>query len=237
MAVERLYRQRTQTIRTALTATLSPTPLKSLSILLIDDHLLFRKGIAAAIKDIQPGWTFTEASNGEQALEIATSGRFDIALVDVQMSIMGGIEFTRRAKALHRNLPIIILTQFDELSLIMHFFQIGVSGFLFKNSEPLEVVKAIETIIAEGRYMNDIMLRAMESSVGIHASDRVRLDLSQRDKDIIRLLQLGKNSKQIASVLNLSEASIESYRKDLLHKTQTKNVAELVSLAHRTGII
>lgn len=211
--------------------------MKSLSILLVDDHLLFRKGIAAAINDVRPDWIFIEAANGAQALELASGNRFDIALVDVQMPIMGGIELTRRLKILYPDLPVIILTQFDEQSLILHFVQMGVNGFLCKNSEPDEVVDAVEVILLEGRYVNDTMLKAMEVSVGTTASDRVRLDLSPRDKDIIMLLKQGKNSKQIASLLHLSETSIESYRKDLLHKTQTRNVAELVSLAHRTGII
>ena len=215
----------------------NPRNLKPLSILLVDDHLLFRKGIAAAITDIRPDWTFIEAGNGTQALELASCKTFDIALVDVQMPIMGGIEFTRRSKTLYPDLPVAILTQFEETSLIVHFHQIGVNAFLCKNSDPDEVVQAIETVCSEGRYVNDTFLRAMETSVGIMASDRVRLDLSPRDKDIILLLRQGKNSKQIANLLHLSETSIESYRKDLLHKTQTRNVAELVSLAHRTGII
>lgn len=206
--------------------------MKSVNGLMIDDHLLFRKGIAAAINGIRPGWTFTEASNGSEALDRISEQRFDVALVDVQMPVMGGIEFTRRIKIFHQDLPVIILTQFDEQSLIQHFLQMGVNGFLFKNSEPEELVNAIEIVIEGGRYMNDTMLKAMEISVG-----GVNLNLSARDKEIIGLLRQGKNSKQIAGLLKLSEASIESYRKDLLHKTRTRNVAELVSLAHRTGIL
>jgi len=211
--------------------------LKPLSILLVDDHLLFRKGIVAAINDIRQDWTFSEASNGAQALELASNNHFDIALFDVQMPIMGGIELTRRVKILYPELPVIILTQFDEQSLIVHFLQMGVNGFLCKNSEPDEVVEAVEVILRDGRYENDTITRALEVSVGSIPSDRVRLDLSPRDKNIILLLRQGKNSKQIAVLLHLSETSIESYRKDLLHKTQTRNVAELVSLAHRTGIL
>jgi len=211
--------------------------LKSPTILLVDDHLLFRKGLSAAINDIRPDWTFLEAGNGAQALELVGSESIDIALVDVQMPLMGGIEFTRRSKTMHPELPIIIVTQFDELSLLTHFLQIGVNGFLYKNSEPAEAIDAIETICREGRYVNNIMLRAMEVSVSLAPSERAQLDLSQRDRDIIRLLRQGKNSKQIANLLGLSETSIESYRKDLLHKTRTRNVAELVSFAHRTGII
>lgn len=211
--------------------------MKSPTILLVDDHLLFRKGLSAAINDIRPDWKFLEAGNGAQALELVGSESIDIALVDVQMPLMGGIEFTRRSKTMHPELPIIIVTQFDELSLLTHFLQIGVNGFLYKNSEPAEAIDAIETICREGRYVNNIMLRAMEVSVSLAPSERAQLDLSPRDRDIIRLLRQGKNSKQIANLLGLSETSIESYRKDLLHKTRTRNVAELVSFAHRTGII
>jgi len=211
--------------------------LKSISCLLVDDHLLFRKGIAAAINDIRPDWNFTEASNGAEALDRVSAQQFDVALVDVQMPVMGGIEFTRRTKNFLPELPVIILTQFDEQSLILHFLQMGVNGFMFKNSEPEELVEAIESVIQDGRYVNATMIKAMEMSVGNAHPAKVSLDLSPRDKEIISLLRQGKNSKQIASLLNLSEASIESYRKDLLHKTRTRNVAELVSLAHRTGIL
>jgi DNA-binding NarL/FixJ family response regulator len=211
--------------------------LKSFNGLMVDDHLLFRKGLASAINGIRPEWTFTEAGNGSEALDRIGEQRFDIVLVDVQMPVMGGIEFTRRVKTFHPDLPVIILTQFDEQSLILHFLQMGVNGFMCKNNEPQELVEAIEVILEHGRYVNDTMIKAMEVSVGTTPTGRVRLDLSPRDKEIISLLRQGKNSKQIAGLLHLSEASIESYRKDLLHKTRTRNVAELVSLAHRTGIL
>ena len=204
---------------------------------MVDDHLLFRKGLAAAINDIRPHWTFTEASNGGEALDHINTSLFDIALVDVQMPVMGGMEFTRRVKVFYPELPVIVLTQFDEQSLILHFLQMGVNGFLCKNSEPDELVDAIEIILERGRYVNETMIKAMEVAVGTAAASRVKLDLSPRDREIISLLRQGKNSKQIASLLHLSETSIESYRKDLLHKTKTRNVAELVSLAHRTGIL
>lgn len=211
--------------------------MKPISVLLVDDHLLFRKGIAAAINDIRPFWNFTEASNGAEALDLSGVKQFDIALVDVQMPVMGGMELVRQFKLSYPDLPVIILTQFDEQSLILHFYQMGVNGFMYKNSEPEEVVKAIEITLERGRYMNETMIKVMEVSIDATSDNRVRLDLSQRDRDIISLLRHGKNSKQIASLLNLSETSIESYRKDLLHKTKTHNVAELVSLAHRTGIL
>jgi DNA-binding NarL/FixJ family response regulator len=109
---------------------------------------------------------------------------------------------------LHPDLPLIILTQFDEQSLILHFLEMGVNGFLCKNSDPEEVIGAINVILERGRYMNEVMIKALEVSVAVTATSRVKLDLSQRDREIISLLRQGKNSRQIAALLNLSETII-----------------------------
>lgn len=211
--------------------------MKFLNVLLTDDHQLFRKGLIAALKDCRPTWKFTEASNGAEAINILGQGGVDLVLMDVQMPGMGGFEATRIIKRTYPDLPVVMITQFEEQSLILHFLQMGTNGFLSKNTDPDKVVEAIEVVITQGKFVNEIMMNALEISVGTTPRARVRLDLSNRDKDIITLLKQGKNSKQIASLLHLSEASVESYRKDLLHKTQTRNVAELVSLVHRTGIV
>jgi DNA-binding NarL/FixJ family response regulator len=211
--------------------------MKSIHVLLTDDHLLFRKGLIAALTDIRSHWKFTEAANGAQAVEILSHGEIDVVIMDVQMPVMGGFEAARIVKRNYPDVPVLMLTQFEEQSLILHFLQMGVNGFLSKNSDPEKVVEAIEVVFNRERFVNDQMLRALEVSIGTTPCARVRLDLSSRDRDIILLLKQGKNSRQIATHLQLSEASIESYRKDLLHKTRTRNVAELVSLVHRTGLV
>lgn len=211
--------------------------MKSINVLVTDDHQLFRKALITALKDIRPNWKFIEAANGNEALSHISAGGIDIVLMDVQMPVMGGFETTRAIKRDYPDLRVIMLTQFEEQSLILHFLQMGINGFLSKNVDPDKLVEAIEVVISKGKFVNDEMLKALEVSVGTTPRARVRLDLSNRDKDIILLLKQGKNSKQIASHLHLSEASVESYRKELLHKTRTRNVAELVSLVHRTGIV
>lgn len=199
--------------------------------------MLFRKGVIAVLQNSRPAWTMIEASNGEEAIKTVALDPPDVVLMDVQMPVMSGIEATKAIKRSAPDLPIIIITQFEETSLILHFLGLGVNGFMSKNSDPEQLVGAIELVLTSGKFVNQQMLKAMEVSIGKTPSSRVKLDLSLRDREIIYLLRQGKNTKEIASDLHLSEASIESYRKDLLHKTKTHNVAELVSFAHRTGLI
>lgn len=150
---------------------------------------------------------------------------------------MDGVEASKQIKKIHPELPVIILTQFDDNSLILHLLQLGINGFLLKNTDPQKVVEAIEMVMHNGKFISDQVARALETSVGMIPENKVRLDLSVRDKEIIHFLCLGMSTKEIADRMHLSETSVESYRKDLLHKTRTHNVAELISFAHRTGIL
>lgn len=211
--------------------------MKSIHVLVTDDHLLFRKGLIAALQDIRNDWKFYEASNGVQAADVLTKETIDVVLMDVQMPVMGGYEAVRSIRLSHPDVPILVLTQFDETSLIVHFLQMGISGYLSKNNDPEKLIEAIEVVFDRGQFINDEMVHARELADGITPGTRGRLDLSNRDKEIILLLKQGKSSKQIAFTLGLSETSVESYRKELLHKTRTRNVAELVSFVHRTGLI
>ncbi len=210
----------------------------ALHILIADDHRLFRKGLIAALKQARPEWLFTEAENGQEAFDyVRHENSTALVLLDVSMPVMNGLEACFKIKQVNPDLPIIMLTQFDERSLILHFLQIGVNGYLLKNSDPEKVIEAIEMVMQTGKYITEQIIEALEASVGTAPRNKVRLNLSSRDKEIIHLLGRGKSTKEIAGHMHLTETSIESYRKDLLHKTRTHNVAELISFAHRTGVL
>ena len=210
----------------------------ALHILIADDHRLFRKGLIAALKQARPEWLFTEAENGQEAFDyVRHENSTALVLLDVSMPVMNGLEACFNIKQVNPDLPIIMLTQFDERSLILHFLQIGVNGYLLKNSDPEKVIEAIEMVMQTGKYITEQIIEALEASVGTAPRNKVRLNLSSRDKEIIHLLGRGKSTKEIAGHMHLTETSIESYRKDLLHKTRTHNVAELISFAHRTGVL
>jgi DNA-binding NarL/FixJ family response regulator len=207
-------------------------------ILCVDDHRLFRKGVIAALKNLRDQWIFSEAENGKEALEIvAADNSICLVLLDVGMPVMDGLEACAKLKELHPQLPIIALSQFDDLALIFHLIHQGVNAYLLKNSEPELVVEAVEAVIGSGKYVTETMLNAMQAFVGFSPGNKILPDLSSRDREILNFLSHGLNTKQIASEMHLTETSIESYRKGLLQKTHTNNVAELISFAHRTGLL
>jgi DNA-binding NarL/FixJ family response regulator len=207
-------------------------------ILVADDHNLFRKGIISALSQFRPLWSFSEATNGEQAIQYVKQGiHIDLVLLDVSMPVMNGLEACRTIKQTHPDLPVIMITQFGEHALIQHLLQQGANSFLQKDADPEEVVDAIESVIHCGKFITVQIMNALEASVGISPENKVSLDLSARDKEIIHFLCRGMSTKEIASALHLTETSIESYRKNLLQKTRTHNVAELISFSHRTGLL
>src|SRR5690348_13128671 len=105
----------------------------SLHILFADDHLLFRKGVIAALKELRPLWQFTEAENGKEAVDIFRDKKsIQLVLLDVAMPVMDGVEACRTIKEGNADLPVIMLTQFNENSLILHLLQLGVNGYLLK---------------------------------------------------------------------------------------------------------
>lgn len=210
----------------------------ALHILLADDHILFRKGVIAVLKHLRPHWLFSEANNGQEAIQLITEKRsIDIVLLDIAMPIMGGLEACRKIKVSRPELPVIMLSQFDEDSLILHFLQMGVNGYILKDCSPDKVVEAIEIVKHTGKFINEQIIKALEASVGAKSDIKRRFDFSPRDQQIIHFLCLGMSTKEIAVQMHLTETSIESYRKDLLHKTRSHNVAELISFAYRTGIV
>ncbi|HEY8934572.1 MAG TPA: response regulator transcription factor [Cyclobacteriaceae bacterium] len=209
----------------------------SLHVLFADDHRLFRKGVIAALKELRPQWSYYEAENGQDAINMIASQSINIVLLDVSMPVMDGQETCRKIKQEYPDLPVIMLTMYEENSLILHLLQFGINGYLLKNTDPEKVVEAIEVVMKSGRYVTDRMIKAMETSVGVVPEKKVRLDLTPRDKEIINFLCRGLSTKAIASHMHLTETSVESYRKDLMQKTCTRNVAELISFAHRTGLL
>ncbi|MFO0266778.1 MAG: DNA-binding response regulator, partial [Cyclobacteriaceae bacterium] len=127
--------------------------------------------------------------------------------------------------------PVVILTQFEERSLAENARLYGISGFLVKNSEPEELKRALEVAVKGGVYYNDLLTKSAEGGL------TPNLALSSREMDVIRLLAAELTSAEIARQLNVSVETVITHRKKLLEKTKTRNVAELIGLAGKTGLL
>lgn len=202
-------------------------------VLICEDHLLMRRGLLRLLESLlSKGVNILEAENGWEALDrLQEHPDIDVILLDIQMAGINGIDTLREIRKRGIRVPVVILTQFEERSLAENARLYGISGFLVKNSEPEELKRALEVAVKGGVYYNDLLTKSAEGG------STPNLALSSREMDVIRLLAAGLTSAEIARQLNVSVETVITHRKKLLEKTKTRNVAELIGLAGKTGLL
>jgi DNA-binding NarL/FixJ family response regulator len=205
-------------------------------LLITDDHKLFRESLRLTIQTFHFSAVFYHAANGEEALKIIHSHSIDVVLLDVQMPVLNGIATMKLIKELPLKPHVIILTQFDDQALITNMLHLGANGFLSKDCEPEELERAILSVMNIGYFINELTSKVIHENIS-KSRDLASIEISKRELEVMVLLKDGKSSKEIASKLGLTLHTIESYRKSLMKKTHCKNVADVVSLAYRTGMV
>jgi len=209
--------------------------MNSLSILLTDDQSMFREGVELILKQHFPQAKLYQAGNGIEAIELISKQPIDLVLLDVNMPGMNGIEVARIILRDHPETRIIILTQYNGEAMISTLLKEGVHGFLLKNSSSSEIIKAIDTVWGQRAvYVTPSIHPSLSKSNTVEHSPSIFF--TKREAEILMYLKMGKSSKEIAERLSLKENTINSYREDMLQKTQTRNVAELISYAYQNGV-
>lgn len=206
-----------------------------ITLLLADDHKLFRQALRRVVDTFTQKYEIIEASNGREALEVLKEQRIDLLLLDIQMPVMNGIDVCKEIKRLQLNTRIIVLTMLDEAALVIHLLQIGVNGFLLKNTELEELENALEKTLTDGEYHSDFVSNIMKRYL-LYPEGFANLNLSPREFQLLELIKQGHSNKEIATHLKLELQTIESYRKTLMNKTKCRSTGELVSFAHKIGI-
>jgi DNA-binding NarL/FixJ family response regulator len=194
---------------------------KTIRILIVDDHKLFRRALITLISQFSISLKFHEASNGMEALQVLSKDAIDLVLLDIQMPEMGGIETLKQIRCDGKQTKVVVLTQFDDKSLIVYLLQLGANGFLFKACEPKELERAIVSVMKEGHYYNHQVLEALEHNLSCDEK-LTNLDISPREFQVMILLKEGKSNKEVAANLGLTVRTIESYRKRLIKKQTAK---------------
>jgi DNA-binding NarL/FixJ family response regulator len=210
--------------------------MKKAKLLVVDDHQLFRKSLVSLLSIFTINLTLFEVGSGLEALDKLNCEQIDIVLLDIQMPNLNGIDCLRKIKELYPQVKVIILTQFDEPALIVHLVALGADGFLLKDSSPNELEKAIATVIQDGHYFTELVHETLALNVGKNGEHLAQLDISPREFQVANLLKDGLGTNEIAEKLGLAPSTISSYRKSIMHKTKSKNIAELVKLLFATGL-
>lgn len=211
-----------------------------IKVAIADDQLLFRKGIEALINGFKNMKLVLEADSGRSLLEALEKEEPlpDVILLDLKMPDMNGMEASKLIHEKYPAIKIIILSVYDDQKFIIHLLELGVHGYLFKNSEPAEVCSAIETVMKTGFYLNEPVLLAMRE--GIQKKSKVSIDsygLSTRELEVLALICKEFTAQEIADKLFISIRTVEGHRNNLLLKTGARNTAGLVIFAIRHHLV
>ena len=211
----------------------------TVKIFLADDHRILREGLRSLISEIPGMEVIGEAGNGREAVRLATELRPDLVVMDVNMPDLNGIETTRQ---LLKDLPavkVIALSMYSDRRFVTGMLRAGASGYMLKASAFDELATAFETVIAGEIYLSPkVAGMVVEDYLGYLAegkSEPTEL-LTAREREIMQLLAEGRSSKEIASILHVSEKTIYTHRQNIMEKLDIHSIAELTKYAIREGI-
>jgi DNA-binding NarL/FixJ family response regulator len=203
-------------------------------VLVIDDHPLLRKGLSALINQEPDLLVSDEAADSDRALELLSTGQFDMATVDISLPGSDGIELVKTIKQRHTNLPLLVLSMHDEVLFAERALRAGARGFIMKQEAAECILRAIRRVLEGQIYVSErIATRMLKKLVGGDSeSGACSLDcLSDRELTIFRLIGKGYGTRQIAEELHLSIKTVESHRAHIKDKLEISSGTELVRCA------
>jgi DNA-binding NarL/FixJ family response regulator len=206
-------------------------------IIIADDHQLFRNGLKILLNAFPEFEVTGEASNGEEFLKILKTTPADVALMDINMPEMDGIEATRKGLKLFPDLHIIALSMYGEEEYYNKMVDAGAKGFLLKDSDISEVKEAILTVKKGGNYFSQELLYHVIQKIKHRESESKLANLSKREKEILFKICEGLSNQEIADTLFISKRTVDKHRANLLGKTNSKNTASLILFAIRNKLI
>jgi DNA-binding NarL/FixJ family response regulator len=212
--------------------------MKKISVFLVDDHKLFRNGLSLLLEGEKDIIVCGEAENGQQFCEAIEKEQPDVVLMDIEMPVMDGFETTEVTCGKYPELKVIALTMFGEEQYYLKMIEAGAKGFLLKNSDIEEVIKAIKTVNDGGTYFSQEILYNMVKNIKeVRKETGPPIHLSRREQEVLELICKGFSNTEIASELNISKRTVEKHRSNILIKTQTYNTASLVMFAVENKLI
>lgn len=216
---------------------------KTVGILLVDDHALIRRGMKSQFT-LEPGFTVVgEASDGAEAIELAAQLEPDVVLMDIEMPVMDGITATQQIKSARATTRIIALSAFGNDTQVMGMLAAGADGYCLKSIEWEQLIAAIQLIQMGGAYLDpqiaQTVARMLNKSVDAEVSESEIQQpvLSNREREILKLIAKGYSNQQIADNLYLSLGTVKSYVRMVLNKLSVDDRVQAAALAVREGLI
>jgi len=215
--------------------------MQKIAVLIVDDHTLVRDGIRALLALIADIEVVGEAANGREALEKVKKLAPDVVLMDLAMPIMGGLEATRRIRKRFPRTKVLALTQYEDREYIVPTIEAGARGFVSKTAAFSELASAIQAVYQGGSFLSPMAAAAVveecQQKVAIEGEKDSYQHLTDREREMLKLVAEGYTAKEIADMLVISLRTVETHKTNLMKKLNIHNKADLIRFAIRRGII
>ncbi len=215
--------------------------MSKLRILLGDDHTLMRQGLRKILEE-KPDWeVVAEAGNGREAVRRTLELKPDVAILDIAMPQLNGIEAARQITRRAAMVRVLILSMYSDEAYIVQALRAGATGYLLKDSADADLIRAVTDLSQGKSFFSPAVAKVMLDDYVRHLAERGITDrfdsLSEREREIFQLIAEGHSNKEIADLLCLSPTTVETHRAHLMEKLDVHSTAEIVLYAVRKGVI
>jgi DNA-binding NarL/FixJ family response regulator len=210
-------------------------------VLLVEDHTVVRKGLRRILETQPQIEVVAEAADGREALRLAENCQPDVAVVDITLPLLNGIELTRQLRRVLPRTRVLILSMHSDPAYVRRALEAGARGYLVKDADDLDLTKAVLALNGGGSYfspsISHLVLKGFLRGKEEFSVEDELGRLSSREREVLQLVAEGKSSKEIAQVLNLSVSTVETHRKHIMEKLGLHSTAAIVRFAVRKGLV
>jgi DNA-binding NarL/FixJ family response regulator len=212
-------------------------PLKTIRVLLADDHVVVRAGIRQFLMQNPDIQVIAEAGNGQEACALIEQHLPDVAVLDIQMPLMSGIEVTRWIRVQRLSIGILVLTAYDDEPYVQAVLQAGANGYVLKTAEPQEIVQGVRDVFLGKSVLDAALAQRLIARLSGKSEHNLIEPLSQRELEILTLTGKGLTNKAIGTQLGISDRTVQNHLANIFDKLQAESRTEAVMRAVSLGLI
>jgi DNA-binding NarL/FixJ family response regulator len=210
-------------------------------LLIADDHDIVRRGLRAVLEG-QDGWTVcAEASNGREAVEMARRLNPDVAVLDITMPVLNGLEACRQILRTARRTEVLILTMHESEEVVREVLSAGASGYVLKSDAGHQLTSAVASLLRKERFFSSrvaaLVVQGFDRGPARDGVTETRRPLTEREREIVRLLAEGSSTREAAAALGISIKTAEAHRANIMRKLGAHSIGEVVRYAIRNRLV